>query len=140
MILKTNRKLNTWKNHRTIPSQQRIHQTRPTNLRATTSSPGHGNDAQALFRRFVSMNHGFKLKAGETCVTNDAGLLNYAVKSGYARVSRKNRTVGQRLWTGEEEKERERQRQHEATATLEKNASSLSRYPMPPMSDNCGAI
>lgn len=89
------------------------------------------NDAQALFRRFVSMNHGFKLKAGETCVTNDARLLNYAVKSGYARVSRKNRTVGQRLGSGEEEGEEEKT---EATP-LENTLVSL-----PPMSDNSGAI
>lgn len=35
----------------------------------------------AFFRHRGSMNHEFKLKAGEMRVTNDARLLNYAVKS-----------------------------------------------------------
>lgn len=79
------------------PSQH-VHRTRLTQIFEQQLRVQATNDG-SLFRRCVSMNHGFKLKAGETCVTNDARLLNYAVKSGYEGVAKEQNgwpTVGKR--------------------------------------------
>lgn len=86
------------------------------------------------------MNHKFKLKPGKTAATNDARLLNYALKSGCDVCQGEG---GLEEWNGMMKGEGEKGGVGTRGETVE-DFSSCSRgvscYPMPPMSDNHGAI
>lgn len=77
--------------------------------------------------RCIVMNHNFKLKPGETSVTNDAGCLIM----GWTR----EEEPGERMW-----KKQNRSRRESLFIPLLLLARSLSCYLVPTMSDNSAAL